>query len=218
MIASDQAGRGPRPGEDPTEFDWPDDAKELRQAEREADRKRAAVNPAPRVLVAYLLGTWTVLAFIGVISSFQGGLDLLIGLAAPVALVGFVAALPLGLILERLTRDRGYGIPTVAFLVVGGLVGYAWTFAVVSWMRPAIEAYWVAGGASYDAGYAAQFTGLRQVASTFMLTAVATGFVLARTYTDRVRHFPKVVYFAAAVFGVLVLFSAIVAIADLGSS
>ena len=44
-----------KPGDDPYELDWPDDAKELRAAERAAKAKAAAVKPVPRLFAATVI-------------------------------------------------------------------------------------------------------------------------------------------------------------------
>ncbi len=205
MTARKEGPRGIKPGEDPYKFDWPDDAKEMRAAERETARKRAEIHPAPRLLAAYLIGTWTVLAFIAAFALVRQDPALLIGLTAPVAVVGLVAALPLGAILEVLTRRFNEGISVLVFLVVGAMVGYYWTFAVIGWI---LSHYDIAPG---DAAEAAAF---KDGASLFMFTAVACAFVIARNVTDEVKMRPKAVYIALGILALLFIPSVISAIQD----
>jgi hypothetical protein len=202
VSTSGEKPRGISPGEDAYSYDWPDDAKELRAAERAAARKRADVHPAPRYLTAYLVGTWTVLAFVAAFALVLQEPALLIGVTAPIAIVGLVAALPLGAILEILTRRFHQGISVLVFLVVGATVGYYWTFSMAGWILSHYNAPAEEAAASQEA------------VAVFMLTAVACAFVVARNTTDEVRMRPRPVYVALAVLVLLAIPSAIGAIQD----
>jgi hypothetical protein len=196
------------PADDPYDFEWPDDAKELRAAEREAARKRALIKPAPRFLTAYLIGTGTVLTLVGGFSLMQQAPEFFASYVAPIAVFGLIAALPLGIILEMLTRGRNIAIGASTFLVVGGLVGYMWTSAYVGWL---LDAY------PPDAADVSEANGFRTAASVFMMVAVASAFVVAFNTTDRVKMKPRAVWIGFGVLLALFIPSAIMAIQDLST-
>jgi hypothetical protein len=205
---SDDRPLEPAPGEDPWEFEWPDDAKELRAAEREAARRAKDVRPAPRFFTAYILGTWTVLLFPLVISLVRQAPQLFVSLVAPIAVIGLVAAFPLGMVIEALTRRMNKGVAGLIFLAIGAFIGYFWTYEIVGW---------IISNSEFDPELVPDPAADRIAASLLMLTATATGFVTARNLTDTVRKNAKAVYIS---FGVLVLFfipSAIWAVQDLSA-
>jgi hypothetical protein len=205
VTAKGEEPRSITPSDDPYEFDWPDDAKELRAAEREAVRKRAAIRPAPRYLTAYLIGTWTVLVLIGIFTVINGMPQVFVGVVAPIAVVALVAALPLGAIIEVLTRRFNQGISVLVFLLVGASVGYYWTFTLTGWMYSHYTISW---------WETAEVAARRDAVSLFMMTAVACAFVLARNLTDEMKVRPKVVYIALAVLVLFAVPSAIGALRD----
>src|SRR6187431_165198 len=92
---------GITPADDPYEFEWPDDAKEERAAERAAETKKAEVNPAPRLLTALVLGIGVVLVFIFPVALVAGAIGFWIAVAAPVIVGGIVLGLLPAVLLER---------------------------------------------------------------------------------------------------------------------
>ncbi|MCJ7827210.1 MAG: hypothetical protein MUP36_03100, partial [Demequinaceae bacterium] len=186
MAGSGKGFPGPAAGEDPWEFEWPDDAKELRAVEREAARKKAEVRLAPRFFTAYLIGVWTVLAFVLVITMLAQLPELFLRLVAPVACIGLFAALPLGWVLEALTRRLKRGVSGMIFVLVGGSVGYLWSYMIVSWI-------FNHDGVVIDAASSSD----RTATSILFMTATATAFFCARSFTDSLRGSPKAVYVAA---------------------
>ena len=205
MEGSDKARR-PKPGDDPLEFDWPDDAKELRAAEREAGRKRADIRPVPRFLTAYLVGTWTVLTFILIGAVAFQGPQLFVSYAAPVAVIGLVAALPLGMVLNALTRRLQAGFVSLSFMIVGGVFGYVWTYAVLGWIQRV-------GGATF--GSTSEDEGFRTAVSVFMMTASMCAFVIARNMTDKARMYPKPIITSLIVLLIVGLPSLVLAVSDI---
>ncbi|MBN2176371.1 MAG: hypothetical protein JW722_01780 [Demequinaceae bacterium] len=195
---------GPAPGEEPWEFEWPDDARELRAAEREAARKRAEVRPAPRFLTAYLVGVWTVLTFVLLVTFYEPALFL--SLVAPVALIGLVAALPLGFVLEAVTRRSHVGVSGLVFVLTGAVVGYFWSYMIVTWI-------YNHDGVVFDAANSSD----RTAVAVLFMTATATAFFAARMYTDSLRRNPKSVWVAAISLFVLFVPSAVSAVRDLAA-
>src|SRR5690606_31219641 len=130
------AGKGKGPiaasGEDPYEINWPDDAKEMRAAERERAAQRASTRPAPRYLTAIVLGLSIVLGFIAPVAFVIGAPGILIGFAAPVVFAGLIVAFPAAALLERVSRRWRTGLPELAFLVLGIAIGYGWTHFLIS--------------------------------------------------------------------------------------
>jgi hypothetical protein len=209
-VSADETKREIGPADDPYEFEWPDDAKELREAEREAARGRADVRPAPRYVTAYLIGTGVVLLFIGGFSLMEQTPELFASLVAPIAVAGLVAALPLGIVLALLTRGRNLAIGVTTFLVVGGLVGYLWTYAFINWL---IHLY-----PPSTAEEAANYDGFRVAGSIFMAVAVSSAFVTAFNLTDRARNHPRAVTAGGIVLLVLFVPSAVAAVNDLATA
>lgn len=205
--ANNDKPAGPKPGEDPWEFEWPDDAAEQREAEREAARKAAEVRPAPRFLTAYVLGTWIVLVFPLAVSLMARVPQFFVSIVAPIAIVGLVAALPLGMIVEVLTRRMKPGFVGFTFMLVGGFVGFYWTYAIMGWLISQSQ---------FDPEVSAEsLATTRMAGSLLMLAATATAFVTARNVTDRLRKSPKSVYAMAGMLLVICIPSAIWALQDL---
>ena len=195
-----------QPENDPYEFQWPDDAKDLRAAEREKARKKADITPAPRWLTAWALGVGVQLAFFGIIAVVAGSIALLVQLTFPTVLVATVGALPVGLVLERITRGWRPGYGEATFLGAGMLIGFTWTYLAI--------------GASPDlfVSNTESLASTRQVASIFMLTSVGSAFFVARAATDAVRYKPKTVYVITVVVALLTAWSAVLWATDLAGS
>jgi hypothetical protein len=182
-------------GEDPYEIEWPDDAKELRAAEREEAAKRALVRPAPLLLSAVAIGITTVMVFILPISLLGGALGFWVAVAAPVTIAGLVLALPPALLLQRVSRTWRRGFPELAFVVLGVAIGAGWTWVFITLL------------ASQLFSDPTQMPPVRVQAAIFMGTAVASAFVGARAFAESFSRVPKAVYGMSAVLGVLVLAS-----------
>lgn len=187
-MPAERSGIGP--GDDPYEFEWPDDAQEARAAEREREASRALVRPAPRYLTAIVLGIATVLVFILPVALVAGAAGLFIAAAAPVVLAGLVLALVPAALLERVSRNWRRGLPELAFLVLGFAIGAGWTWVFVTLLP---DSFFEGPG---------QMAAIRAPASVFMGTAVASAFFAAHSFTDGARRAPKVIY---SVGGLIVL-------------
>ena len=175
------------PADDPYEFDWPDDSKEARAAEREAAAVKADVKPAPLLLSALVIGNALVLAFILPVAVVAGQLSFWIAMAAPVVIGGLVVALLPAVLLERATRGWRRGLPELAFIALGMLIGIGWTWFVVTLFD---------GPPTF-----------RVRASVFMGTAVAAAFFAARAWAEPFRRFPKYVYGIAALIALITVAS-----------
>jgi hypothetical protein len=184
-VADDRPGI--TPADDPYEFDWPDDAKDARAAERAAAAAKVEVKPAPLLLTALVIGIGMVLVFILPVSIVAGAITFWIAMAAPVVLGGLVLGLLPAVLLERVSRGWRRGLPEIAFVAVGFLVGFGWTWLAV---------------AAFDGASA---FGIR--AAVFMGTAVAAGYLAARQWTDAFRLYPRYVYTLAGLIGLLTLAS-----------
>lgn len=179
--------RGITPADDPYEFDWPDDAKEERAAQRATEAKRAAVKPAPLLLSAVVIGIGVVLLFILPIAVVAGALTVWIAMAAPVVLGGLVLALLPALLLQRATLTWRRGLPEIAFLVLGVALGAGWSWVFIT---------------LFDGPSA-----FRVRAAVFMGTAVAAAFFAARAWAEPFRRFPRYVYSLAGVIALLTVAS-----------
>jgi len=192
-VPTERSGIGP--GDDPYEFEWPDDAQEERAAEREREASRALVRPAPRYLTAIVLGVTTVLVFILPVALVAGAVGFFIAAAAPVVVGGLILAFLPAALLERVSRGWRRGLPELAFLVLGFAIGAGWTWVFVTAF---------ASGLFPDP---AQMPAVRAPASVFMGTAVASAFFAARTFTDGARRAPKAVYATGGLVVLLTLLS-----------
>lgn len=183
------------PDDDPYEFEWPDDAKELRAAEREVARAKAEVRPAPRALTAYVLGLGTVLLFeIAIAVAYQSPAIMLS--LAPVTAGAAVPALIIILAIDVATRRLRNEFATPIYPFVGAILGFAWTYTLIGF------AYDQWGGVTPE--IADEADSLRTLASIVMMTATATGFFVVRVATDKARAYPKPVYIGGAVIAVMV--------------
>lgn len=199
---------GISPSDDPYEFEWPDDTKDERQAELERRRAELAAKPqAPLWLTALTLGVLTVMLYVMAIAAVGRVPSFAVQLAAPIALVAIVAALPIGLIVERLTRPLRTGASEVIFLVLGGALGYFWTFGV--W-EAFLSDYLLTnfGDVAASDNPQAEVDGFRDASSVFMMTATATAFLVARMLSETVARYRIGVYLAAASLGAIVAYSA----------
>ena len=178
---------GITPSDDPYEYDWPDDAKEARAAERAAAAVKDAVRPAPLYLSAIVIGTGLVLAFILPVALVAGALTFFVAVAAPVVIGGLVVAFLPAVLLQRVTVNWRRGLPEVAFLVLGLVIGGGWTYLVMTLFN------------------AAQPDIVR--AATFMATAVAAAFFAARAWAEPFRQFPRYVYSLAGLIAIITLAS-----------
>jgi len=178
---------GISPADDPYEFDWPDDAKEERAAERAAASAKAAVPPAPLLLSAIVLGITTVLAFLLPVSLVAGALNFFIAMVAPIVFGALVLALLPAWLLQRVSVTWPRGLPELAFIVVGFIIGICWT-----WLFMTV----------FDAPGPARIRG-----SVFMGTAVAAAYFAARAWAEPFSRNRRVVRSLAAVIVVLTLAS-----------
>lgn len=183
-----------RPGDDPYELEWPDDAKEARAAERAERARRAAIKPAPRWLAAASAGIGVTLLFILPVALVAGAPGLLVSSTLPIVMVGLVLGLPLLLVIERLTAPLPRGVTELALVVVGGAIGYGLTYVVATWLS--------AGQDNLET--------VRSVTSIFMMTATASGFLAAHMLADSFRIRPKAVWLVAGLLAVLTVFSVMV--------
>ena len=193
-LERERASLTARPGDDPYELDWPDDAKEARAAERAERARRAAIQPAPRLLAAASAGIGVTLLFILPVSLVAGAPGILVSATLPVVLVGVVLGLPLLVAIERLTKPLPRGITELALLVVGGAIGYGLTYVVATWLS-----------AGQD-----NLATVRSVTSIFMMTATASGFLTAHMIADSFRMRPKAVWLVSGLLVVLTVFSVMV--------
>lgn len=90
--------------------------------------------------------------------------------------------LPILLLIERLTQNVPSGITEVALLLVGGATGYGLTYVVATYLSAGEEGLGT----------------IRAVTSLFMMTASATGFVVAHLAAERFRRNPRAVYLTSA--------------------
>ena len=178
---------GITPSEDPYEFDWPDDAKEERAAEREAHAKRTAVRPAPLLLSAIVIGLGVVLAFMFAVTMVGGVVTVFVAFAAPVVIGGLIVALLPAVLLQRVTATWRRGLPELAFLVLGLVIGGGRTWLIMTLFQ----------APSSDIVRAA----------TFMATAVAAGMYGARSWAESFRMAPRAVYSIAILIGVITVAS-----------
>jgi len=175
------------PADDPYEFEWPDDAKEERAAEREKATKQAAVKPAPLLLSAFSIGTAVVLGFILPVAVVAGALTFWIAVAAPVVLGGLVVAFLPAVLLQRVSATWRRGLPEIAFIALGFVIGAGWTWLVMVMFN-------------------APEPGIVR-AAVFMGTAVAAAFYAARAWAEPFRQFPRYVYALSAIIGIATLAS-----------
>lgn len=190
-----------KPGEDPYHIEWPDDSKEMRTAERERAAKAAAIIPAPRALTAATIGIGVVLVFVTAITVIAGSLITLVWLALPIILAGVLFALPLGLLLERVSQTWRKGLPEMAFLAAGLVIGITWTHGAIAAMETLM------GQSVADNPGDAVF--IRSASGAFMGTAVATAFLCAKFWTEPFRRQPRLVFAATATIALLGVMSAL---------
>ena len=183
------------PGDDPYEFDWPDDAKEQRAEEREQDNRRALVKPAPLYLSAITIGIGTVLAFILPVAVVSGAVGFIVAVAAPIVFGGLVLALLPAVLLQRASRGWRAGLPEIAFIVLGFAIGAAWTWIAITLVG------------HYYFENPDQMPSVRAPVSIFMGTAVASAFYAARAWSESFRRKPMFVYIAAGFIGLLTVLS-----------
>ena len=178
---------GITPSDDPYEFDWPDDAKEQRAAERAAEANRKHVKPAPLYLSAIVIGTGMVLLLILPVALVAGAISFFVAVAAPIVIGGLIVAFLPAVLLQRATATWRRGLPELAFLVLGLMIGAGWTWVVMT----------LFSASPPD----------RVRAATFMATAVAASLFAARAWSEPFRNFPRYVYSLAILIGVITLAS-----------
>lgn len=217
MAAKDDDLPRAKPGEDPYEIEWPDDSAEQRAAERAQAARKAAIKPAPRLLTIACIGTGMVLAFIGIVSAMFGAFEPLVIFTWPIVAAGVLVALPIWLALDRVTRGWRAGWPEILFMAVGILIGASWTHGGLSLLMeitnvPITETESEAQALA-DEGVIAifrdHFNFLRSIAGVFMATAVASGFMAARFWTERLRMRPRAVYAMTVAITVLTIASVV---------
>ncbi len=176
------------PADDPYEFEWPDDAAEQRAAERAKAAQKADVKPASLMLSATVIGIGTVLLFMLPVTIVAGAINVWIAMAAPVVIGGLFALIP-AILIHRITASWRKGLPELAFVLGGFLVGWGWSWFIIT---------------AFDGPSA-----FRVRAAVFMGTAVAAAFLAARTWAEPFRRFPKQVYIGAAIIVFLTVASII---------
>lgn len=188
-------GSGPAPGDDPYEYEWPDDAQEQRAREREAVANQALNRPAPRLLTALVLGFSTVLLFITPVALIAGAAPFIIAITAPLVVGGLILAFPPAALLEYVSRGWRRGVPELAFVLLGLAIGGGWT--------------WVFLTLFVDVMFAdpAQMPSVRAPSAVFMGTAVASAMFAAHTFADGLRRSPKVVYSIGGFIALLTVLS-----------
>ena len=191
MAADDDTAR---PG-DEAAFEWPDDAKDARAQERENEAALTEKAPVGRPLAALILGILIVEMFVLAVNVPTGDITLFLQLAAPIALGGAIVALPAGYALDRVVRGMRRGVGEIAFVVMGGAIGYGLTWAGLTLLSDQFV----------DVG---EFTTFRAYASMFMLTATAAGFLGAYMLADKLRRYPKQVAILGTFVAALVVLSA----------
>src|SRR5690606_10196458 len=153
------------------------------------------------------LGILTMLVYLVAVGAAARVPIVVVQLTLPVVLVATFAALPIGLILERFTRRARAGLAEVAFLVVGGALGYFWTY----WVWQGFLADYVFDNYATEfvsEDPASEIAGFRDASSLFMMTATATSFLVARMLTRAVARFRIGVYVAAGTIAALTAWSA----------
>ncbi|WP_084105974.1 hypothetical protein [Demequina sp. NBRC 110056] len=178
-MAKDDDGLTARPGEDPYELEWPDDAKDQRAAEREAVAAAGAVKPVSRGLAALVIGVGLTLLCVLPLGVIGGQIGFFLAVAAPVILGGVLVAWPTGLLLDRVVRRMPTGVGEIAFVLLGGAVGYGLTWGGLTLFQEALFAS------------AQDLEIVRSQGSIFMMTATAVGFLGAYMLADKIRPFPK---------------------------
>ena len=171
-----------KPGDDPYELDWPDEEADARAAARAERERQREANKTPRWLAAAAAGLGTTVLFLVPVALVGGAPGLVFTGAFPIVVVGLVLGLPILLLIERLTQNVPSGITEVALLLVGGATGYGLTYVVATYLSAGEEGLGT----------------IRAVTSLFMMTASATGFVVAHLAAERFRRNPRAVYLTSA--------------------
>lgn len=190
-----------KPGDDPYELEWPDDAKEQRAAERAAKAKREAIKPAPRLLAATVIGLSLPILFIVPIALVAGAPALVVAVAFPIVLLGLLTGLPSFVLIEKVGARFPRGVTDVSLLIVGGGLGFGLTYVMFTYAyrnEPDID-------------------GMRQMVSLLMMTAVAASMMAAHGLADQFRMKPRAVWVSLAVL-VLVTVASLVSAAAGGAA
>lgn len=195
-----------KPGDDPYELDWPDEERDARAAAREQERLAGEVEPAPRPLAALVIGIGLTLLCILPVAVIGSQIGFFIAVAAPVAAGGALVAFPTGLLLDRVVRRMPTGVGEVAFLVLGGAIGYGLTWVGLTLFQ------------EYLFASEQDLVVVRSQASIFMMTATAVGFVGAYMLADKLRRYPKQVWILGGLVGALVVLSVIANIFGTGGA
>lgn len=186
-----------KPGDDPYELKWPDEEVDARTAARAAAAAKRESKKTPRWLASAVAGIGTTVLFLVPIGLVAGAPGVVLTGAFPITVVGLLFGLPVLLLVERLTKNIPSGITEIALLLIGGATGYGLTYVVATYL---------------SAGQEGMET-VRTVTSLFMMTATASGFVVAHIAAERFRRNPRAVYLtavlliAAAVMGGFIGFS-----------
>lgn len=172
-----------KPGDDPYELDWPDDAKELRAAERAAKAKAAAVKPVPRLFAATVIGLGITNLFVVPIAVVSGTPLLAVFSTLPIVVLGLLFGLPTFVVIEKVTANLRRGIADVALMIVGGGMGFGLAYVAMAFL---------AGDDGIDGA-------LRQYAGLYMMTAVATSMMCAHGFATGFSRKPPAVWLTAGV-------------------
>ena len=178
-----------KPGDDPYELDWPDEEKDARAQARAEKAEQAERRKAPRLVAAATAGIGVTLLFIVPVALVAGAPTLVFSAAMPIVLVGLLLGLPMLILIERVTARMRRGITELVLILVGGATGYGLTYVLAT---------------SLSAGQDGLET-IRTVTSLFMLTATATGFLVAHLAAESFRRRPLAVWTTAGLLVVLAL-------------
>lgn len=182
-----------KPGDDPYELNWPDEEVDARTAERAERARLRDARRSPRWLAAAAAGIGTTVLFVVPIALIAGAPGAVFAAAFPIVIVGVVFGIPMLLLIERVTRTLPRGFTEAALLVVGGAIGFGLMYVLAT---------------ALSAGQGNAGT-VRTVSALFMMTATATGFMVAHVTADRFSRFPRAVWLTAGL---------LVAAATLGAS
>jgi len=175
---------GVTPADDSHEFRWPEDTKDVRKVRRKFGPPRTTGKPAPLWLTEATLGIATVLAFILPVTLLAGDrVPAFVEIAKLVVVGGLTVGLFVALALKPIVSGWRRGLPQLAAIVAGFVVGFAWTWLFLTYQGSAPAA--------------------RVAVGIFMGSAVATGYYVALIWAERFRFYPQAVYVLAGIVGLL---------------
>lgn len=197
MAATDPIDRPllAHPGDDPYEIEWPDDTKELRDAELARKEALAAIVPAPRFLTAAVLGLGIVVLFLLPVALASTQPSIFTAFFAPLAIAGLVLGGPVLLLLDRINSRLPRAIPELLHLVLGFAVGAIWTWVIITNFQDQL----------FDED--GQLNVVRQIATIFVGSMGATAFLTVFLYVDKARLKRKAIFLSAILLLVALVMS-----------